>query len=542
MRRAKALGFSDDCVSKCLAGCHEGGVASWRGKWMTDRCDQFHAVRCHFSKAFHTIQAAPQAMTWGVITLAVLATLTGCVSTIDVKPGKTDVRSASSYLASKGTTNAQNRIEAQLAESSQKRRERVFWGGVAIAGGDQESDKNLPLCSDASLLREFEQSVSEKLGAVHPAQFDLQNTGAGPARADNWKDQDALVMMLVLVSENKFCQPDPVLAGKYRGRIKITGQLLFLDTSKNMQVTATYPLGVAQMKFFATAPGDADFAELAKVALLSDERTADGKGLSLRDQCLDQLAGRTIVPRGWRDPVAVGTVSFSPTCQNAVVPGGVQELPTSLLVRWSDQFATTFVNYLGTGSGLAVNPHTAGGGLASKDHALNAAASLTMRTTDRKMQNASLKPPRMIFNLQFDQFTCSVNQRSTMFLNVMDYGFRGKLTVDNPDTGASFLSLPFEIPAPKSSKLSRPLAEKYADISAVKLHKEIVEKGQVDHAYWWQQSIDLYLLQLAREIAFEEEDPGHRFSTLREELNRSLNASQERQNQQREIALANSNL
>ena len=158
---------------------------------MTDRCDQFHAVRCHFSKAFHTIQAAPQAMTWGVITLAVLATLTGCVSTIDVKPGKTDVRSASSYLASKGTTNAQNRIEAQLAESSQKRRERVFWGGVAIAGGDQESDKNLPLCSDASLLREFEQSVSEKLGAVHPAQFDLQNTGAGPARADNWKDQDA---------------------------------------------------------------------------------------------------------------------------------------------------------------------------------------------------------------------------------------------------------------------------------------------------------------------------------------------------------------
>jgi hypothetical protein len=85
-----------------------------------------------------------------------------------------------------------------------------------------------------------------------------------------------------------------------------------------------------------------------------------------------------------------------------------------------------------------------------------------------------------------------------------------------------------QIPATKGSKLPRQLAEKYADITAVKLLKEVVEKGQVDNAYWWQDRIDLYLLQLAREIVFEEEDLGHRFSTIREELKRSLNASLDR--------------
>jgi hypothetical protein len=296
-----------------------------------------------------------------------------------------------------------------------------------------------------------------------------------------------------------------------------------------MQVTASYPLGVAQMKFFATRPGEADFAELAKVALMSDERTSDGKPISLRDQFLDQLAGRTLVPRAWREPVAVGAVSFSASCQKATVPGGIEELPENLLARWSEQFAASFVNCLGTGSGLAVNPYTTGGESAiAKDRVLSAAATLSMRTTDHKMLNASLKPPRLVFNLQIEGLSSSIDERSTMFLKIMDYGFLGTLTVVNPDTGATLLSLPLQIPVLKSSKLPRKLTEKYTDISAAKLYKETVDNGQVDHAYWWEASINLYLAQLAREIVFEEEDLGHRFSALREELKRSLNASVDR--------------
>jgi hypothetical protein len=485
--------------------------------------DHTTSVRCHFPRLVHVLQL----MFLSVITSALFAILTGCVSTIKDEPTNTNLQRTSSYLVSEGVTHSHERIEADLAESSQMRRERVFWAGIAIAGGDKEV--LLPLCSDAKLLHEFEQSVNEKMRSVNPAHFDLQNTGAGPARDDNWKDQDALVMMLVLVSENRFCQPDPVVEGKFRGRIKITGHMLFLDASKNMQVTASYPLGVAQLKLFTVVPGDTDFAELAKAALMSDERTADGKALSLRDQFLDQLAGRTLVPRAWRAPVAVSAVSFSAACQKTALPGGMQEISEDLLARWSQQFANTFVNYLGTGSGLAVNPYTIGGESAiAKDRVLSAAASLTMRTTDRKLRNASLKPPRMVFNLHIDQLTCSVNQRSTMFLNILDYGFYGKLTVVTPDTGANLLSLKLQIPATKGSKLPRQLAEKYADITAVSLLKEVVEKGQVDNAYWWQDRIDLYLVQLAREIVFEEEDLGHRFSAIREELKRSLNASLDR--------------
>ena len=508
----------------CLRQWASEGVEWYReGRWAALR-DGLLAGWPHFSTHTFSIQRT----LIPIFAFALLTFLTGCVST-GGKFVSTDRPRASSYLASAGVTNAQNRIEAQLAESSQKRRERVFWGGVAVAGGDQESQDALPLCANRNLLHEFEQSVGEKLRSVNPPHFDLQNTGAGPARADNWRDQDALVMMLVLVSEDRFCQPDPAMPEKYRVIIKITGQLLFLDTSKNMQVTASYPLAVAQRNLTTTPPGEAEFAELAKQALMSEQRMPDGKAASLRDQLLDQLTGRTIVPRAWRQPVAVGGVSLSAACRKVDVPGGSQELPESLLARWSAQFANTFVEYLGTGSGLAVNPYMAEGQSAvARDRALSAAASLTMRTTDRKMLNASLKPPRMVFNLEIDQLTCSMNQRSTMFLNIMDYGFAGKLTVMNPDTGATFLSLPLQIPAPDSSKLPRPLLQKYAGISAVKLLKETVEKGQVDHAYWWQESIDGYLLQLAREIAFEEEDLGHRFTRLRGELKRSLNASLDR--------------
>ena len=488
--------------------------------------DHIFAIRWHLPRLVTVLQL----VFLGTISSALFATLTGCVSTLETKRPDIDpsATSASTYLASKGVTHAQDRIEAQLAESSQKRRERVFWGGVAIAGGNEDPERNLPLCANASLLHEFEQSVGEKLRSVTSTNFDLQNTGAGPARADNWKDQDALVMMVVLVSERRLCQQDTgkysKLAGNYRAGIQVLGHLLFCDTSQNMQVTASYPLGVVQSGFYSTPPSDADFAALAKDALMSADRTADGKALSLRDQFLDQLAGRTLVPRAWRSPVAVWAVSFAAACQKTDVPGGAQELPESLLARWSQQFANGFVNYLGTGSGLAVNPYTAGGELAvAKDRVLSAAATLTMRTTDRKMHNASLKPPRMLFNLHVASLSCAVSDRSVMSNPLLNYGFRGELTVVNPDTGANLLSLPLQIPAPKDSKLPQPLLEKYAKIAKVNV-LDVVDTRGLDHAFWWQNKIDRSLLQLARETAFEKDDLGHRFSALREELKRSLNA------------------
>jgi len=508
--------------------CVKGVVAGIR-RSSGEKCDVYWFVL-----------AALRLTSLAALTLTLLACLVGCISTLETKRPNIDpsATTASTYLASKGVTNAQDRIEAQLAESSQKRRERVFWGGVAITGGAEGPEKNLPLCANPSLLHEFEQSVGEKLRSVNPAHFDLQNTGAGPARADNWKDQDALVMMLVLSSENRFCQSSSSV-DNYRAGVQVLGQLLFFDTSKNMQVTASYPAGVVQGGFYSTTPSDADFAALAKDALMSADRTAGGKALSLRDQFLDQLAGRTLVPRAWRPPVAVGAVSFAAPCQKTDVPGGTQELPETLLARWSQQLANAFANYLGTGSGLAVNPYTAGGELAvAKDRALSAAATLTMRTTDRKMHNASLKPPRMLFNLRVASLSCSVSDRSVDSKHLLNYGFRGELTVVNPDTGANLLSLPLQIPAPKDSKLPRPLLEKYAKIAEVTVHS-VADTREVDHAFRWQEMIDHSLTQLAREIAFQEEDLGHRFSTVREELNRSLNAGL---SQPTEIASGNTGL
>ena len=460
--------------------------------------------------------------------LGLLCIVAGCVSAPELKSteyytSRNTLQAGSTYLESKGVA----RSQAHMVQSapSPKVRDRVFWGGVAIAGPDITRNARLPICSDDILLKKFETALTEKLRGLTCPLFDLQNIGAGPANSDNWKDLDGLIMMVALSGEDTFCQPSPTINGQesYRAKLKITGQLLFLDAKGKLQVTASFPIGVSQLGIYKTQPGSQQFSGLAEDALLSERRAQDNKPISLRDQIIDQLAGTTVVPRAFRDPIAVGGVRFLQSCLEGGNSVGGRCPTQEQLEKWASKFGNSFANYLGTGNGLAVNPY--GSGTVAENKLANVASSLTLRTTDSKMQNATLAPPRLVFEVAINQLSRSENPSSGQYTLVYDYGFGGNLKVLNPDTGgAEVLSLPIQVPAPKGAKLPKGLTDKYASIAANKILRETVEGGQVDHSYLWQQSVDSYLLQLAREIAFEEEDIGKRFGGLREQLKRSMNA------------------
>ena len=101
MRRAKALVFSRDCVSKWLAWRPEGGQDSC--KWLAVMSGQISAGRCQSLRLVPVIQAKFS----GIISMAVLPPLTGCVATIDVKTGKNGCAAREFLPRIKGATNTQ---------------------------------------------------------------------------------------------------------------------------------------------------------------------------------------------------------------------------------------------------------------------------------------------------------------------------------------------------------------------------------------------------------------------------------------------------
>ena len=449
----------------------------------------------------------------------------GCVTSAEMKTSdsymsKSNLRTGSTYLDSKAVAASQERMANAIAVPAVK--DRVFWGGVTIAQPGNTATKNMPFCSNPTVLKKFEESLSEELKKITPPLFELRNIGVGPATMDNWKGEDGLIMIVSLTSENSSCTPDPIVKDEFRVELKITGQLLFLDAKKDMQVTASYPLGVVQMDVIPGIATESDYLELAREALVSDDRADDKKALSLRDQITDQLKGKTIVPRGVRAPVAVGKVTFDGACCSASLPEGTVDIGGPILDRWTEQFGFTFANYLGIGNGLAVNPY--GSTTNTANTVVSVAASLTMRTVDNKQVNAKLGAPRLVFFLNFDRLHAAQNAESDRYTKILDYGFRGSVRVVNSDLGGrEVLSLGFDLPPGKSTKLPKQLIEKYSAISETRFLRKVFGDGQVDNQYWWQEAIDGFLLQLSREIAFDEEDLGHRFQKLREQLKDSKN-------------------
>jgi len=445
---------------------------------------------------------------------SVSALLGGCVGPgADFKKEKTDTQQPASYLNSTGITNSQKRMAENLAESVQKRREQVSWGGVAIFGNKAEGE-DLPITS--RLSADFQAALVEKLRAIHPGKFDLKNLGNGVA--DNLRSQDALVLVVALAAEYPSQHPDPNVAGKIRGEMTIRGHLLFLDSKSGMQVVASYPVGVTQRNIFDGEPSPAEFSTLAKTALMGSERFPNGKAASLSDQVADLLAGDTVVPRAIFPPVAVAPVSFGSGCGVANTPRGPVNISVETLARWSDEFAVTFGSYLGTGSGFPVNPYLPGGSRRiGSDRVLSAAGQITMRTVNNKQLNASLKAPTLTFKLEVASLRAVRDEKESIakLRECVNYGISGKLLVVNADTGHLVQEVLLEWPSSPSQRLPAKLASEYLKRS-VKIYPD--NHSPVDHIGIWERKIDWFLGQLALEIAFPEEDLAHRFESLRSNI------------------------
>lgn len=456
------------------------------------------------------------ASSWLVIGF-VSVMLGGCVGTgPDSRNLNTNTQKSASYLDSAGITNSQKRISDNLAESRKKRREQVSWGGVAVFGNKAEG-KDLPISS--KLVAEFQESLVNKLRAIRPANLDLKNLGSGVA--DNFRSQDALIMVVALQTEYPSHRPDPFLAGKTRGEMTIKGQLIFLDSKKDMQLVANYPVGITQREVFDGEPSRADFSKLANTALMGSDRFPDGRAASLSDQVADLLAGNAIVPRAAFPPVEVSSVSFAPACLIANTPHDPVNIPAETLARWSDEFALAFGNYLGTGSGFAVNPYLPGGGKdIAPDRVLNAARQITMRNVDGQQRNVRLKSPTLIFKVELTSLHSVRNEKDSNKYKAeyLNYCISGKLSVHNADTQRLVQEVTIDWPSSPTQRLPAKLASKYMENS-----KRSFPPGYpVDHLDVWQTKLDLFLKQLALEIAYPEEDLARRFENLRSQL--KLNA------------------
>lgn len=108
-----------------------------------------------------------------------------------------------------------------------------------------------------------------------------------------------------------------------------------------------------------------------------------------------------------------------------------------------------------------------------------------------------------------------------MAVKTVDYGMSGTLTVINPDFPEQrqlIQRVPIEFPASKKNKLPSELADKYSQLC----HHYFTNDqfgGPIDHEQIWRNKIDIFLMQLAREIAFSQEDIAQRFGCVRTKLN-----------------------
>ena len=289
-----------------------------------------------------------------------------------------------------------------------------------------------------------------------------------------------------------------------------------------MQVTAAYPIGVVEADLFTGDLTDDHKARLASEALSGTRRTAEGKALSLCDQVVDLIEQDAVVPRSLFPPVAVARVELGDGLSRGDVSGKGIALDASRVQAWGDILASAFSSYLGANSGFPVNPYTGGAMAIGSDSTLSAAAQITMRRTDNQQLNATLRKPTYIFKLRITQLHATESKDSKQtFLAVMDYGFSGSLTVLDADRGSQVLVLPIDIPGRSGGGIPSKLARKYKEITAVNVRRDRLASGDVDHAEYWRGRIEEFLLQLAREITFPEEDLGKRFDPVRQKVRRN---------------------
>ena len=456
----------------------------------------------------------------GVWSLPVLLALAGCVTAPKMDTNvKTDIQHGQTYLDSQGASASKERMAKNLSDTVLKRREQVAWGGVTFFGSGDLA-LSMPRCT-TNVAAKFQAALVAKLGTANPRMFELKYLGRG--LGDNMQSDAAIIMVAALIQDEVSTRRDPIIDGNTRVELSISGQVLFVDSKAAMQVIAAYPVGVVQFDSVAGSATPELLASMAKEALMGTKRLPDGKAASLCDQIVDLLDHEATVPRSLYPPAAVSRVELSPTISEANGPRGLVQLGQDTTKTWPDTFAAIFSTYLGANSGFPMNPYMPSGELKiSSDRVLSAAANITMRSADNQQLNAKLRPPKLLFKLKVDSLCASLNpKKSKTFMKVVNYGFNGSVTVVSPDTGTEVLSIPIEFPPKNAGGLPAKLVLKYEELASVKFTAEEFQGDSINHAEIWRDRIDIFLGQLAREIAFREEDHANRFEIIRTQIKKN---------------------
>ena len=305
---------------------------------------------------------------------ASLAFLSGCVTAPEAATSAEINQKGATFLGSESAQQRQQEIKQatkltqQTSDSSgvAGAKPRVFWLGVALEGDSKRWENTL----SEGLRETLRTEIATKLAGIKPAAIELLDPLQG---SSNRQPTDGLIALVALSSESRFWYPDPVVKGSNRVVVRITGQLLFIDTlvgrvsggSLNRvgwQVVGSYPVAIDMLGLSDPIPDPNDevWNRVTQDALFGSQRAKDGKALSIRDQVGDQLNSKALAPRGMtgRGPVAVAPALVNAGDLGPDVTAPSRETQTA----WADDLGFSLSRFLSAGSGLYVRPYVPGGG------------------------------------------------------------------------------------------------------------------------------------------------------------------------------------
>jgi len=482
-----------------------------------------------------------------VVFAASLAFLGGCLTAHKKTTSAQINQKGATFLASESAQQRQQEIKQatkltqQTSDSGIVRvvKPRVFWMGVFREG-------NPAKWPEASLVRHFEaklrEEVEAKIAEISPAAIDLRTVAKGDSPAGT----DGLIALLALSSESRFWYPDPVVKGSNRLVVRITGQLLFIDSlagrvaSGNLnrvgwQVVSSYPVAIDMLGLNDAVPAEDDevWKRIAADALFGSQRAKDGKALSIRDQLIDQLKSDALAPRGRSGLAPVAVV---PAIIKIVdVQDGLAVPEPATLLAWTDDLGASLARYLSTGSGLFVSPYIPGGGqkiLLSPvlGQAVAGFAGQRGDEKDQTVMSAELQPPS--YTVQFE--VTGLTRKDSIPQNPnrarIAYGFTGRLMTSQDGGGgkrADVQTWDFVLPVPEGSPLPAPLKKTYSSLIDVNILRSTYQSPPAGfHDFWWRDSLEQALFQITREMFYPNEDLANRFAKLRSDWSRLMQVPQ----------------
>jgi hypothetical protein len=489
------------------------------------------------------VTLSPLRLVWSCLSLASLLWLSGCATApVAATSAEVTVKGAT-FLTGESAQQRQRDIKEATKSTQQTSssgvvrvvRPRVTWMGVFREGEDTR-------WPESSLVRQlqgkFVQKVNAKLADLKPAAIDLRTTGNGDSPAST----DGLIALLALSSESRFWYPDSVVQGSNRVVVRITGQLLFIDSLAGRvaagdlnrvgwQVVASYPIAVDMQGLSETPPGPDDevWQRVTSEALIGTQRAPDGRALSVLDQLIDQLQSDAIAPRGRSGlaPVAVAPAEV----RLGPLQAGLSEPAPEALRAWPDELGASLARFLSAGSGLYVSPYVPGGRREIRLSPVlkDAVAGFVAQRgdgQDQTVMSAELQPPSYTVHFEVSGLTQTDSIPQNPNRARIAYGFSGQLVVSQ-NRGAGQpperQTWDFVLPVPEGGPLPAQLRRSYASLIDVNVMRSIYGAPPPGfHEFWWRDSLEQTLFQITREIFYPTEDFAKRFTQLRADWSRLM--------------------